>query len=92
MGSVAGVTDEGQLLLVTVDGRSETSGGMVMADVIETLRSLGAVSAVNLDGGGSTTMAMEDPTTGARSVVNASSDNPQGRIVATSLAVFARRR
>jgi exopolysaccharide biosynthesis protein len=48
--------------------------------------------ALNLDGGGSTTMAMEDAVTGARSIVNASSDNPQGRVVATSLAVFARRR
>ena len=40
----------------------------------------------------STTMAMEDPVTGVRSIVNTSSDNPRGRVVATGLAVFANRR
>jgi exopolysaccharide biosynthesis protein len=49
-------------------------------------------NALNLDGGGSTTMAWEDPATGAATVVNASSDNPDGRSVATSLAVFVPRR
>jgi hypothetical protein len=33
---------------------------------------------------------MEDPATGTRAIVNASSDNPSGRPVGSSLAVFAR--
>jgi len=49
-------------------------------------------NALNLDGGGSTTMAWTDPATGSASVMNTSSDNPDGRSVATSLAVFAPRR
>jgi exopolysaccharide biosynthesis protein len=55
------------------------------------IRDFGVADALNLDGGGSTTMAMEGAEGGA-SVINASSDNPNGRAVATSLAVFARRR
>jgi len=45
--------------------------------------------ALNLDGGGSTSMAMEDPATHVASIVNVSSDNPDGRSVGSSLAVFA---
>jgi len=55
------------------------------------IRDFGVVDALNLDGGGSTTMAIEDAQ-GVPSIVNVSSDNPAGRVVATSLAVFAQRR
>jgi exopolysaccharide biosynthesis protein len=54
------------------------------------VREYGVWNALNLDGGGSTTMALEDPATHRASVVNASSDNPAGRSVGSSLAVFAR--
>ena len=59
-----------------------------VADVL--IRDYGVWNAVNLDGGGSTTLAMEDPATHEAAVVNASSDNPKGRSVASSLAIFAR--
>jgi exopolysaccharide biosynthesis protein len=48
-------------------------------------------NALNLDGGGSTTIAWADPATGEPAVLNASSDSPDGRSVATSLTVFAPR-
>lgn len=80
------------LTLFTVDVRGG-SEGMRLSEVATVLiRDFKVFDALNLDGGGSTTMAMEDPVTHAPSVINASSDNPQGRVVATSLAVFARRR
>ena len=73
--------------------RGASSEGMRLSEVANILiREFGVFDALNLDGGGSTTMAMEDPVTGARSIVNTSSDNPRGRAVATSLAVFANRR
>ena len=79
------------LTLFTVDVRGG-SEGMKLSEVAAVLiRDFGVFDALNLDGGGSTTMAMEDPVTGVPSIVNTSSDNPQGRVVATSLAVFARR-
>jgi exopolysaccharide biosynthesis protein len=55
------------------------------------MRDYGVWNALNLDGGGSTTMAWEDPATGVAGILNTSSDNPDGRAVASSLAVFARR-
>jgi exopolysaccharide biosynthesis protein len=88
------------LTLFTVDGRGPStslgtggSEGMRLSELAATLiRDFGVADALNLDGGGSTTMAMEDPATAVPSIVNTSSDNPQGRAVATSLAVFAARR
>ena len=53
------------------------------------IRDYGVWNALNLDGGGSTSMAMQDPTTGVATIVNTSSDNPNGRSVGSSLAVFA---
>jgi exopolysaccharide biosynthesis protein len=55
-------------------------------------RRLGLRNALNLDGGGSTSLAMADPRTGIARLVNTSSDNPAGRSVASSLAIFARAR
>jgi hypothetical protein len=79
------------LTLFTVDVRGG-SEGMKLSEVAAVLiREFGVFDALNLDGGGSTTMAMEDPLKGP-TLVNVSSDNPRGRAVATSLAVFATRR
>ena len=84
--------DRRTLTLFTVDVRGG-SEGMKLSEVANTLiRDFGVFDALNLDGGGSTTMAMEDPATGIASIVNTSSDSSQGRVVATSLAVFATRR
>ena len=60
------------------------------AHLIQLVKDYGVWNALNLDGGGSTSMAMEDPATHNRSIVNVSSDNPAGRSVGSSLAVFAR--
>ena len=84
--------DQRTLTLFTVDVRGG-SEGMRLSEVANTLiRDFNVFDALNLDGGGSTTMAIEDPATGIPAIVNTSSDNPAGRAVATSLAVFATRR
>lgn len=52
-----GVDAEGQILLVTVDGRQPGySVGLKLLPLAKLMQHLGAVSALNLDGGGSTTM------------------------------------
>ena len=80
------------LTLFTVDVRGG-SEGMGLAEAARMLiADYGVWDALNLDGGGSTSMALADPATGQASLVNSSSDNPAGREVATSLAVFAPRR
>lgn len=83
--------DRRTLTLFTVDVRGG-SEGMRLSEVADVLiREFGVFDALNLDGGGSTTMAMEGAV-GKPSIVNVSSDNPAGRVVATNLAVFAQRR
>ena len=82
--------DARTLTLFTVDVRG-VSEGMRVGEVADLLmKDYGVWNALNLDGGGSTSMAMEDPATHNRSIVNVSSDNPAGRSVGSSLAVFAR--
>jgi len=84
--------DERTLTLFTVDVRGG-SDGMRVGEVADLLMTdYGVWNALNLDGGGSTSMAMEDPETHTRALVNVSSDrdNASGRSVGSSLAVFAR--
>src|SRR5262249_25995985 len=77
------------LFLFTVD-RAGGSLGLSVGEVADILiHDYGVYNALNLDGGGSATLAMEHPITHQRSIVNVSSDNPNGRAVASSLAVFA---
>ena len=85
-----GLSRDGRTLtLFTVD-KSGGSDGMQVGEVADLLRSdYGVWDALNLDGGGSTTMVLRDPVTHEASIVNASSDNPAGRSVGSSLAVFA---
>jgi hypothetical protein len=63
--------------LVTVDGRSEASVGMTYVRLARLLKSLGADDALNLDGGGSTTMVARMPGDRAVSVRNTPSDGAQ---------------
>ena len=54
-----GATADGRLLLITVDGRLPGhSVGMTLREFAELFVRLGAVRALNLDGGGSTTMVV----------------------------------
>lgn len=78
------------LTLVAVDGRAGVSGLTPREIAAILVREFGVWDALNLDGGGSTTMAWRDPATGRPALLNAPSDGPDGRRVATSLAVFAR--
>lgn len=77
------------LFLLTVD-RAGRSLGMKVGEVADLLiRDYGVYNALNLDGGGSTTLAIENPVTHAGEIVNVPSGNPQGRPVGSNLAVFA---
>jgi exopolysaccharide biosynthesis protein len=76
----------GKFLMITVDGRSEISGGIGLQDLAEYLLSLGAADAMNLDGGGSTTMFLDGK------VVNKPSDKEGERKVSDALLVTPRKR
>lgn len=71
--TAVGVKRDGTILLVTVDGRTRQSQGMSLQDFSTLLHYLGCYDALNLDGGGSTTMYVKGyPHDG---VVNHPSDN-----------------
>jgi hypothetical protein len=76
--------DTTKLFLCTVDGRQETSDGMNFAQMADFLRSLGAWNAINLDGGGSTTMVINGQ------VVNSPSDRTGERPVANTLQITSK--
>jgi exopolysaccharide biosynthesis protein len=54
-----GVTSQGKILLVVIDGRRTRSAGVTLVKLANVMRGLGAVSALNLDGGGSSTMVVK---------------------------------
>jgi Phosphodiester glycosidase/SPOR domain len=81
--TIAGVDARGDLLLVTVDGRlAGGSEGFTLQEEAEFMRSLGAVEALNLDGGGSTAMAVNGK------LVNATSDATGERPVGDTIQVL----
>lgn len=69
-------SDTGRILLVVVDGRSELSRGYTLVEMAELMVRLGAEEALNLDGGGSSTMVVTPPG-GALTVANSPSDGQQ---------------
>jgi hypothetical protein len=80
--TLAGVRPDGTLLLVTVDGRLPGwSAGMTLPEAARLMRSLGARDAINLDGGGSSTMVVRGE------VVNRPADRVERR-VSDGLFVF----
>lgn len=58
--TIAGVDEYGRTLLVTSDGRDTDSFGLSMAESGAVAQALGMHDALNLDGGGSTTMVVDD--------------------------------
>ncbi|MBO1770444.1 phosphodiester glycosidase family protein [Agrococcus sp. TF02-05] len=53
------VLADGSIAFVVVDGRSDVSAGMTLTELAAHLQALGAVTAYNLDGGGSSTMVVD---------------------------------
>jgi exopolysaccharide biosynthesis protein len=76
---------DGHLVLVTVDGRQpQKSVGMTIEELAKLMIELGCVEAMNLDGGGSTTMVIRNK------IANNPSDAAGERPVSDALLVFTR--
>ncbi|MEV5464705.1 phosphodiester glycosidase family protein [Streptomyces griseoincarnatus] len=84
--TLAGTDAAGRTVLVTADGRSTASLGLSITESAKVARSLGLRDAVNLDGGGSTTMVTNGQ------VINRPSDAAGERPVGDALLVLPRRR
>ena len=79
-----GVTADDRYLLVTIDGRRPGySVGATLSELAWAMREMGAVEALNLDGGGSTTMWLRGRTLGRPS-------DGRERWVSTALLVLPR--
>ena len=83
--TVIGTAGDGRVWLITVDGRNKSlSLGMSFAELQALVTRVGLVDALNLDGGGSTTMVVKG------AVVNHPSDPTGPRRVSDSIIVRAR--
>lgn len=86
--TVVGVKGGGrQLLLLALDGAARYRTGLTVAEEADTMRSLGASDAFNLDGGGSTEMVSRDTGAAAVTVRNHPSGGAE-RPVANGIGVF----
>jgi Phosphodiester glycosidase len=87
--SSIGVSQDGKILILFTVDAAGGSSGMTIPEVADLMISYGAYQALAMDGGGSVSLAMEDPSTHIRSLVNTQSNGAFAREVANSLAVFA---
>ena len=76
-----GVTGNGRILMLVVDGRTKRSKGVTTVKLAQIMRSLGAVFALNLDGGGSSTMVVRGK------VMNRPSDGKPRRVSSSVLVL-----
>ncbi len=85
--SAVGIDKTGKIItLVAVDGRRSGATGMTMKQLGYLMAELGCYNAMNLDGGGSTLMAVKQD--GSHKVVNTPSDGSK-RSVTNSIGIMA---
>lgn len=86
--TVAGSDKTGKILyLITIDGRIENSAGMTLEDTQDFLVEFGIYNAINLDGGGSTTLVTKE--NNKQTVSNMPSGGNSYRAVASALGVVS---
>jgi exopolysaccharide biosynthesis protein len=73
------------VLFVAIDGRTDSAAGMSLVEAQQYLLRMGCIDAINMDGGGSTTLWTED-----HGVVNHPSDKTGERPVANAVLVIRR--
>ena len=84
-----GITAEGKVVLMVLDGRQEPfSVGGSAQEIAQIMKDAGCVTAINLDGGGSTTYAAKQEGADEVTVVNRPSDGYE-RSVSSSLMVVS---
>ena len=88
--TMIGLSQDGKtLVLFTVDDAAGSQGMTVGEAANYLLTNYGVYNALNLDGGGSTTLTAENPTTGSDYAVNNTSNSGGLRAEGANLAIFA---
>ena len=82
--SAIGIRADGSIVLVASSGRTSSYAGLTVYELADYLISQGCVTAVNLDGGGSTQMTVENTSGNLEAVLSSS------RRVANSILIVAR--
>ncbi len=86
--TAVGIKEDGAVIFVVTDGRQDLySAGITLGDLALVMKELGCKTALNLDGGGSSTFLVRDQGTGEISLRNRPSDKYE-RAVANSLLVL----
>ncbi|MGI5523563.1 phosphodiester glycosidase family protein [Micromonospora sp. CA-259024] len=80
--------DGRKMIMLTVDGRQADSRGVTQTEMGRMMAELGAHHALNLDGGGSSTLLAREPGAQAVQVENSPSDGSE-RAVPNGLAIYA---
>ncbi|MDA0634492.1 phosphodiester glycosidase family protein [Nonomuraea sp. MCN248] len=80
--------DGKKMILLTVDGRQADSRGVTLDELAAMMVELGAADALNLDGGGSSTMLAREPGQAEPQIENSPSDGGE-RHVPNGLALYA---
>lgn len=79
--SAIGIKDDGTIILYTIDGRQTGhSYGVKLKTLAERMRELGCVEAINLDGGGSTSIVSLLPGDKVASLKNSPSDGKERKV------------
>lgn len=85
--TAVGITSHGKVIFFAVDGRRNGhSKGLTLDQLASAMRSLGCITALNLDGGGSTTVIIRNNLTGEYKLMNRPTDGTQRKI--SSAVVF----
>ena len=79
--------DNTEIIMVTIDGRHRNYVGAKQTELAQIMIDLGAYNAVNMDGGGSTTMGVDFLRNANVTVVNIPSDGRE-RSIASGVGVF----
>lgn len=79
-----GILNNNKIIILTVDGRQEFSKGMTLDELAYFFKKYNVKSAINFDGGGSTSMFLENK------IINSYSD-PKERKVSNALAIFRKK-
>ncbi|WP_206314601.1 phosphodiester glycosidase family protein [Streptomyces coryli] len=87
--TAVGFSKDGRTMhVLSVDGRSGDTGGVTLTELAIMLKQLGAYNALNLDGGGSSTLLAREPGTDTPQLENTPSDGFE-RDVPNGLAITA---
>ena len=82
-----GIKADGSVILMVADGRTNDSDGFTYGELGQYMKDLGAVNAINLDGGGSSSAVVKNNETYAFEVMNYPSDGPEREVGNTLLVI-----